>query len=73
MNAPEAYVKPKVLEKGEGSLILKEARHPLLEIQDDVSFIPNDVEMIKGKLTYIFEDFLIMSRLLFTKARVNSR
>ncbi|KAL7284083.1 hypothetical protein ACG7TL_001363 [Trametes sanguinea] len=42
-----------------GSLVLKDARHPCLEVQDDVSFIPNDVEMIKagpnmgGKSTYI--------------------
>lgn len=50
VNAPEAYVRPTVLAKGGGSLILKEARHPLLEVQDDINFIPNDVEMIKGKL-----------------------
>ncbi|KAF9459138.1 DNA mismatch repair protein [Collybia nuda] len=49
VNAPEAYVKPKVIEKGTGSLILRDARHPCLEVQDDVSFIPNDVEMIKEK------------------------
>ena len=35
--------------QGSGSLILKEARHPCLEIQEDMSFIPNDVEMIKGE------------------------
>ncbi|THH09566.1 hypothetical protein EW145_g1915 [Phellinidium pouzarii] len=49
VNAPEAYVRPKLIPKGEGDLILKEARHPLLEVQDDISFIPNDVQMIKGE------------------------
>ncbi|OCB91766.1 DNA mismatch repair protein MSH2 [Sanghuangporus baumii] len=59
VNAPEEYVRPKLLSKGGGSLILKNARHPLLEVQDDISFIPNDNEMIKagpnmgGKSTYI--------------------
>lgn len=40
------------LDSGTGSLILRDARHPCLEVQDDVSFIPNDVEMIKGILRY---------------------
>ncbi|GBE87515.1 DNA mismatch repair protein msh-2 [Sparassis crispa] len=49
VNAPEAYIKPTILEKGAGSLVLKDARHPCLEVQDDTSFIPNDVEMIKDE------------------------
>ncbi|KAJ4481616.1 DNA mismatch repair protein [Lentinula edodes] len=49
VNAPEAYVKPQILRSGEGSLILRDARHPCLEVQDDVSFIANDVEMIKDQ------------------------
>jgi len=48
VNAPEAYVKPTVVQSGEGDLILRDARHPCLEVQDDIAFIPNDVEMIKG-------------------------
>ncbi|KAH9933894.1 DNA mismatch repair protein [Fomitopsis serialis] len=49
VNAPEAYVKPSMQEKGAGSLVLRDARHPCLEVQDDMSFIPNDIEMIKNE------------------------
>ena len=52
VNAPELYVKPSMLEKGSGSLVLEEARHPCLEVQDEVSFIPNDIEMEKGNLNF---------------------
>ncbi len=34
---------------GSGILKLKEARHPCLEMQDDVSFIPNNAEFEKGR------------------------
>ncbi|KAF4581359.1 MutS-like protein [Pleurotus pulmonarius] len=49
VNAPEPYVKPTVVERGSGNLILRDARHPCLEVQDDISFIPNDIEMIRDK------------------------
>ncbi|KAI3615868.1 dna mismatch repair protein msh-2 [Moniliophthora roreri] len=52
VNAPTPYVKPTVLTSGTGNLILQEARHPCLEVQEDVSFIPNDVEMIKDKTEF---------------------
>ena len=48
-NAPSTYIKPIVNEMGTGNLILKEARHPCLEVQEEISFIPNDVEMIRGE------------------------
>lgn len=35
---------------GQGNVILENARHPCLEVQDYVTFIPNDVEMIRGKI-----------------------
>ncbi|KAJ7054473.1 muts domain V-domain-containing protein [Mycena amicta] len=49
VNAPDPYVKPKVTPRGTGDLVLRDARHPCLEVQDDISFIPNDVEMVKDK------------------------
>ncbi|RIB23812.1 putative DNA mismatch repair protein MSH2 [Gigaspora rosea] len=49
IRAPTPYIRPKMMDKGEGHVILKNARHPCLEIQDDVSFIPNDVELIRDQ------------------------
>lgn len=69
--APTPYTRPKIHAMadtdGAGrSMVLKQARHPVLEVQDDISFIANDVEMgdsaqfviitgpnMGGKSTYI--------------------
>lgn len=39
-----------MIPQGTGNLVLRDARHPCLEVQDDVNFISNDIEMIKGNL-----------------------
>ena len=49
-NAPVPYTKPKVEEKGKAADInIKEVRHPCLEVQEDINFIPNDTEMVKDE------------------------
>ncbi|KAF8966003.1 MutS-like protein, partial [Entomortierella lignicola] len=58
VHAPIPFVKPQMTAMGTGDVILKDSRHPCLEAQDDVAFIPNDVNLIRGpnmggKSTYI--------------------
>lgn len=52
--APIPYVRPKLLEEGSGKITLIKARHPCLEKQEAISYIPNNVEFSKDeKMLYI--------------------
>ncbi|KAL8820690.1 MAG: hypothetical protein Q9223_001146 [Gallowayella weberi] len=53
VHAPTSYVRPTVHPRGTGNTILKEARHPCMEMQDDVQFITNDVSLIRGSSEFL--------------------
>lgn len=54
LSARIPYMKPKLLPTGSGILKLKKIRHPCIEAQENISFIPNDVTFEKdGKRMYI--------------------
>ncbi|KAF6778148.1 hypothetical protein AHF37_02101 [Paragonimus kellicotti] len=47
------YVRPKLLPRHLGGrIVFKLMRHPCLEMQDTVSFIPNDVHLERGEFTH---------------------
>ncbi|KAJ3325179.1 MutS-like protein [Boothiomyces sp. JEL0866] len=47
IHAPIQYTRPQL--EVEGNIIMKGARHPCVEVQDDVSFIENNVEMVRDE------------------------
>jgi len=53
VHAPTSYVRPKMHPRGQGNTILKEARHPCMEMQDDIQFITNDVSLIRGTSEFL--------------------
>ncbi|KAK5168952.1 MSH2 protein [Saxophila tyrrhenica] len=53
VHAPTAYVRPKLHPRGTGNTVLKEARHPCMEMQDDISFITNDVSLVRGESEFL--------------------
>lgn len=53
IHAPTAYVRPKMNERGTGDTILREARHPCMEAQDDINFITNDVELKRDSSRFL--------------------
>lgn len=53
-NAPMPYTKPIVSEKGTNADVdLRSARHPCLEVMEDINFIPNDTEMVRGSSEFL--------------------
>jgi DNA mismatch repair protein MSH2 len=53
VHAPTSYVRPKMHPRGQGDTILKEARHPCMEMQDDIQFITNDVSLQRGNSEFL--------------------
>lgn len=53
VHAPTSYIRPKMHPRGTGSTILKEARHPCMEMQDDIQFITNDVSLIRDESSFL--------------------
>ncbi|KAN0101820.1 DNA mismatch repair protein msh-2 [Hyaloscypha variabilis] len=53
VHAPTSYVRPKMHTRGEGDTVLKEARHPCMEMQDDIQFITNDVTLKRGSSEFL--------------------
>lgn len=52
VSAPTPYVKPEVLPPFDRRLEFRQLRHPIVELQENVSYIPNDVEMKEGESTF---------------------
>jgi DNA mismatch repair protein MSH2 len=53
VHAPTSYTRPKMHPRGTGNTILKEARHPCMEMQDDISFITNDISLMRGASEFL--------------------
>lgn len=53
VHAPISYVRPKIHPRGEGQTMLSEARHPCMEMQDDVQFITNDVTLTRDSSSFL--------------------
>lgn len=53
VHAPTPYVRPKIHERGTGNTILRDARHPCMEMQDDIQFITNDVGLRRGESEFL--------------------
>ena len=48
VSAPIPYCRPRMLERGKGAMKLEKCRHPCVELQNELSFIPNDCHFDAG-------------------------
>jgi DNA mismatch repair protein MSH2/vacuolar protein sorting-associated protein IST1 len=53
VHAPTSYARPKMHPRGTGDTVLKEARHPCMEMQDDIQFITNDVSLKRNTSEFL--------------------
>lgn len=53
---PHGYCRPELTDSNEDGMgiILKEARHPCVELQESMEYIPNDVELEYGSSSFLF-------------------
>ncbi|KAK8968583.1 DNA mismatch repair protein MSH2 [Platanthera guangdongensis] len=49
VSSPVPYVRPEITGSDGGDIILQGCRHPCVEAQDGVNFIPNDCNLVRGK------------------------
>lgn len=49
--APVPYARPTLSSLGEGDIILEQARHPVMEVQENTNFIANDYHLYRRKPT----------------------
>ncbi|XP_024975369.1 DNA mismatch repair protein MSH2 [Cynara cardunculus var. scolymus] len=48
-SSPTPYARPEITKSDTGDIILEGSRHPCVEAQDWVNFIPNDCKLVRGK------------------------
>ncbi|XP_010265279.1 PREDICTED: DNA mismatch repair protein MSH2 [Nelumbo nucifera] len=48
-SCPTPYTRPDITPSDQGDIILEGSRHPCVEAQDGVNFIPNDCALVRGK------------------------
>ncbi|EGG18740.1 mutS like protein [Cavenderia fasciculata] len=51
-SAPSPYVRPIVHPMGKGNITIVGGRHPCVEVQDNVNFISNDIDLTRDKSTF---------------------